>query len=155
VLSAAFAAVAASAAWRSVAVSLSLQRAARRPHVSGAILHSSPSNRLTLTFACAGPVLAVQVMYFLVAEGQKRGGLVADGHLDVGEKEPIDPGIVSSGIQAPAYLVWTWRDLDDNVHIRDSDWKYKRISRRTWLRRKDTTLGGTFREMYPDVPIPA
>jgi hypothetical protein len=47
------------------------------------------------------------------------------------------------------------RDLDDNVHIRDSDWKYKRISRRRWLRRKDTTLGGTFHEMFPAVAIPA
>jgi hypothetical protein len=150
-----FAALAAAASWRSVAISLALQRAARVPQVSGAVLHGVPSGRLTLTFANAGPVLAVQVVYMLVAEGVKRGGIVGEGHLAVGEKITFDPNVpVSASVTGPAHLVWGWRDLDDNVYFKASDWTGRRFSRRAYLRREDTSLGGMFREMYPDVPMP-
>jgi len=154
VLSAVFAALATGAAWRAVAISLALQRAARVPHVSGAVLHNLDTHQLRLTFANAGPVLAVQVVYFLVANDEKRGALVGDGHLAVGEKVTFDTTIMSLNPKDPAHLVWGWRDLDDNVYFRNSDWQPKRISRRRYVRRKDTTLGAMFREMYPDVPIP-
>jgi hypothetical protein len=46
------------------------------------------------------------------------------------------------------FLVGGSRDLDDNVYFRDHDWRTKRFSRRRFLRRKDFSLTGMFREMY-------
>lgn len=153
VASAAFTALAATAAWLSVRAALAVQRAARVPFVSGAIIHGSPSGKLSATFANAGPTLAVQVMYLAVGPNWKHGGVVGDGHLRVGEKVTFDLAFVA-GKDDRVYLVWGWRDLYDNVYVRNDEWLTKRFSRRRWLRRKDTTLGAMFRELYPKVPIP-
>jgi hypothetical protein len=151
VLSTVAAAAAAGAAWRSARISAALARASRVPQVSGAVLHGRPSGRIRLTFANAGPVLAVQVVYMLVMEGRMAFGLVGDGHLSVDEKVTLKTDIVSADPKAPSYFVWGWRDLDDNVYIRSHDWKTVRISKRRYLSRKRTTVAAMFEEMYPDV----
>jgi hypothetical protein len=153
VAAAAFTALAATAAWLSVRAALAVQRAARVPFVSGGIIHGSPSGKLSATFANAGPTLAVQVMYLAVGPNWKHGGIVGDGHLKVGEKVTIDLAYVA-GSADRVYLVWGWRDLNDNVFVRNDEWRTKQFSRRRWLRREETTLAAMFRELYPKVPIP-
>lgn len=153
VATAAFTAFAALAAWLSARASLVLQRSARVPHVSGAVTRDQTTGQIGLTFANAGPVLAVQVLYLLVGDTLKHGGAVSDGHLAVGEKWRAKlPAAWAS--EANTRLVWGWRDLDDNVFFRNDNWDTKRISRRRYLRRKQTNLGDMFSEMYPKVPIP-
>jgi hypothetical protein len=151
VLGTLFTAAAATAAWRSALVAVSLERSRRVPQVSGAVLHNVHTGRISLTFANAGPVLAVQVMYMLVIEGWMAFGLVGDGHLRVDEKIRLTSNIVSSDLKAPSYLVWGWRDLDDNVYQRTHDWKTVRIPKRRYLKRDRSTLAAMFDEMYPGV----
>jgi len=105
-----------------------------------------------MTFANAGPVLAVQVVFMLVVDDRMAFGLVGDGHLRVDEKVAMETDIVSSNHKAPSYLVWGWRDLDDNVYQRSHDWETKRIAKRRYLKRDRTTLAAMFEEMYPNVP---
>jgi hypothetical protein len=155
IIAATFTAGAAVAAWLSARASLTVLRRARVPFVSGAVHRGVPSGRISLGFANTGPTLAIQVMYFVVGPGWRQGGTVGDGHLTAGEKVTIDTAyLAADGADQKTYLVWGWRDLDDNVYTRSDEWKMKHFSRRRWLRRKDTTLGGMFREMYPKVEIP-
>ncbi len=153
VVSTVFTAAAATAAWLSARASLSAIRGARVPFVSGGVLYGINTGRLSLSFANAGPALAVQVVYFAVGPGWKAGGTVGDGHLAAGDKVTIELPYFG-GRDEDVYLVWGWRDLDDNIYQRRDDWKTKRISRRGYLRQKDHTLGGMFHSMYPDVAIP-
>ncbi len=151
VLSAAFAAAAAGAAWRSTRIAASVARASRVPQVTGAVLHNTPSGQIKFAFANAGPVLAVQVMYMAVVDGRMAFGMVGDGFIRVDEKIILATDIVSGAIKSPSYLVWGWRDLNDNVYFRTHDWTTKRISRRTILKRERAPVSAMFEEMYPGI----
>lgn len=153
VVSAVAAATAAIAAAASARASLKLQRAGRAPHVSAGVIHSRDTGRIRLTFANSGPVVATQLAYYLFVDGRKASGYVDDGQLTAGQKVHVDPDIVSANFKDNAYLVWSWRDADDNVHQRSNHWKYIYVSRRKFLRKKDKTMVALFREMYPNIDV--
>lgn len=148
---AAIAAISAAVSARSTLVS---QRRARVPDVSGAVT-ITPSGELGASFANAGPGLASMVWYIAVTpEGRRCGGAVGDGHLVAGEKCKFPLALPSVDPDDRVRMVWTCRDVDNDVYFWSDDWRQKRISYRKFRRRKDRSLGAVFREMYPDVVVP-
>jgi hypothetical protein len=154
VIAAISAAVAAIAAWLATGVSLALHKASQVPHLSAGVIYRAASGELQASFANGGPGLATQVVYFVVCGNAKAGGFVGEGHLHVGEKRVIDLPLPSVTRDEKVYMVWSCRDSDNNVHLWSSDWRYKRIRHRRYLRQKDFSLGAMFRSMYPDIAIP-
>ena len=154
VLSALFTALAAMAAWRSARSSAVLIASSRRAHLSGGVTRGTPSGSLGLSFANAGPSMAIHVLYFVVSGNREKGAAVADGHLAPGEKWTEDLGWTAAPGEV-SFLIWLWRDVESNVYLARDDWKPpQRFTRGQYLDRPETSLGAAFREMYSTVPIP-
>jgi hypothetical protein len=153
-----FAAVAALAAWATVATDRLRQRAARQPNVSVGFLSSRTSGntavelvkeRAAIEFINMGPGLAIQLAYLLNGGGpggQRQGSLVGAGHLQAGERQQVAVQIAVHG-DAVA-LVWACRDIDQRLHV----WSYS--GQHTRLRKGEyPNLGECFRMMYPEVML--
>lgn len=148
-LAAGFAAVAAAAAWATVATDWWRQKRARQPNVSAGVL-TFPEGRQAIEFVNMGPGLAIKLGYLLHAGGaggERVGSVVGTGHLQAGERAMINLGIHVPGQTAD--LVWVCRDIDQRLHI----WSYS--GDHEHLKRGDyPNLGEAFKRMYPDTPLP-
>lgn len=92
------------------------------------------------TFLNGGPGIAAQ-LYYLAAmkNGDRVGAAVGDGHLAVGERRRFWLEL-TAGPDDDVYMVWSCRDIDNNVHQWSADWTYKFISKRRFVRRNDKTM---------------
>jgi hypothetical protein len=143
-IAAIFAAVAAMAAWATVATDWLRQRARRQPNVSAGFLDLRSQGRSAIEFVNMGPGLAIQLGWYLVGDnGAHEGGIVGTGHLSAGDSKTIQVTIPVSGPKAD--FVWMCRDIDQREHV----WSYAGEHRRL-KRGRYPNAGESFRLMYPD-----
>jgi len=147
-IAAAVAAVAACAA-----VGLDVWRDQKRhiPHVSAQAGRPTDGVGPTLTFANAGPGVAIGVAYFGVDGGYRFGdGVGPGGHLMPFAETTERVALPDWASDAPT-LVFSCRDIDGVLHLWTPDGRYdqSRPTPGAW-----PTVDEQFRTMYPDVPIP-
>jgi hypothetical protein len=148
-IAAAFAAVAATAAWATVATDWWRQRQARQPNVSAGLLRL-PNGSQKIEFVNMGPGLAIKLGYLLYVGGpggQRVGSVVGTGHLQTGERAVIDLPVGVPGQTAD--FVWVCRDIDQRLHIWSYSGDHKHLKRGRY-----PNLGDAFRLMYPKTPLP-
>jgi hypothetical protein len=150
------AAIAAIAAGVTAVVSIRQQRRFQWPGLSAGLLRNMTTGQLSATFFNGGPGVAVEVMYLLVCGTHKIGGLLESGHLAVGQSADVDFHIIA-GKGEKGYLMWACGDVNRNVYIWSSEWRYRRYSRRQWLRKRhhdeNPSLVDMFRMIHPEVPV--
>lgn len=155
-----FTALTAAAALTATFLQLHVLRQSRRPHLSHVIrghgfLDAGHRGRNEIRVANAGPGLAVSPAFLLVRGDKKWGAPLGEGHLRAGDTASVflDAEAIEAG--ETATMVYTCRDVDNNVHIWSNDGRYRRVGRRRIMKGDRSTLGDSFRELYPDVPIPS
>ena len=153
-LSTAFAAVAAGAAWAVVVQDRRRQRTAADPRLSAAFESISGEGivpRQRIEFMNAGPGLAIGVIWFSVESGTAYGGPVVS-HLGPGEKATLE---VSHGRRLfegdRADFVYLARSTDGRLHAwsHHGDYLAVRPKPGQWPSAQDA-----FRRFYPDVHVP-
>jgi hypothetical protein len=141
-----FAAVAALAAWATVATDWWRQRKARQPNVSAGLLDYG-DGRGAIEFVHAGPGLAIQLAYLLSLgspSGKRHGEIVGTGHLQAGERARVELGYsVPRGETAD--FVWVCRDIDQRLHIWSNDGRHEHLQKGEYPK-----LGESFKRMYPN-----
>jgi hypothetical protein len=150
---AAFTALAAGAAWRTVALDHKRQREARQPNVAGGVTVGRPSMLAALNLVNAGPGLAIALAYVVVIEGRVARGYAGNGMLAAGQEARVELGRVSSR-EGTTTAVWLCYDLDGNEHLWSADQRHRVTSRKDVRARASHPIDDAFRAMYPDVPIP-
>lgn len=147
VVTAVFAAVAAFAAWATVATDWWRQRAARHPNVSAGYLTVPGTGQDKIEFVNMGPGLAISLGYLIYAGGLRQGGIVGSGHLQAGERLMVD--VIRGDGKKTADFVWGCRDIDQRLHVWSYAGEYKHLKKGVY-----PNLGECFALMYPGVALP-
>jgi hypothetical protein len=155
--SAAFAALAAGAAWMSAWQQRRNQRYATYPNVAASfIVVRNPVPRAFIQFTNAGPGLSTHLGYFGISKDEGFAGTAGKGHLLSQERTevllPIQPP--DPYVDEQATFIWASRDIYQNrLHIWSYNGRYKSVrakpATKDWPR-----LDNAFRMMYPNVEIP-
>ncbi len=155
VAAAAFAAVAATAAWSTVLLSIRRDRALHKPNVYAAFTTKGRLKPPELVFNNGGPGLAVGLLYLGVIGGKRFLGYVENGFLEAGAEKTEVLSYLTPTPDGEPDFIWVCRDVDENLHVRSNDGRYLREDRRHVLdETTDTRLSRMFERMFPNVDVP-
>ena len=146
------AAVAALAACAAVGLDLWRDHKSHIPHVSAQAGRPPDGGGPTLTFANAGPGVAIALVYFGVDGGYQFGnGVGLGGHLMQFAETTERVALPDWAAEGRPTFIYFYRDIHGVLHLRTADGRYDQSRPKPG---DPPTAADQFRTMYPDVAIP-